>query len=132
PRSAHALPCFVRVAVSRVHAVMIDRHGSDGYVLHDKIDFSRRGGHVVVMVVPHEDRDGALLARGDRTDVWLLTDAHVAHGFERKRTRAVNRHELAAHPPQHTKDVQYRLVDAVGRQIAESVEVRLAFELERR
>ena len=89
-----------------------------------------RRGEVVVVIVPHEHRDRSLLTAGERRDVGALADADVPHRLERDGTGNFHRDAIAAHLPEHPEAVQHRIGKAVGRKVAEAVEIRLILELE--
>ncbi len=68
---------------------------------------------------------------GHGMHVRPIFDAGRQHRLERDRGGAFGRHSVPCHHSEHAKNIQNGLIDAIGRKVAESVEIRLILKLER-
>src|ERR1051326_134298 len=67
---------------------------------------------------------------GESVDVRLVFDAAGHHRLQVGGAGILDRHAVAGHHGQHAVNVEDRLIDAVGGEVPEAVEVRLIFEFE--
>ena len=83
------------------------------------------------MIVPRHDRDIPIGFHRKRTYIRLLPHAYADDLFHSECVAAFDGYAIAMHQRRHAEDVQHRLVDAIGRQRPETVEVRLVLEFKR-
>ena len=82
------------------------------------------------MIIPQQHGDLPLGTNRERIHIGFAADTLGEDLVERRAAAAFGFHPIALHQGGHAEHVQHRFVDAVGRQRAEAVEVRLILELE--
>jgi len=119
--------------VIAVDTVVSHQHPSAGagQPRNGQLHIRRRSSHVIVVIVPHQDRQMPFRSRRQRIHIRLTPHSGLQNIVDVPRSLTLHANAVAFQQPRHAKQVEHRLIDSIRRQRAEAIEIRLPFEFER-
>src|SRR5439155_7632710 len=129
-RRTYLLPNSEGVAMLFIDAEMLQARlaAREWETVESQLDRRVRSGHVVIVIVPHEDAEFVSFEARQRGHVRLGAGAAPDDFLQRHGVVAFHREPLAADFGEHSENIEHGFVDTIARQRTESGEVRLVLE----